>query len=147
MKTSDVGVNLIEEFEGFKSKAYRCPAGIWTVGYGTTFIDGDPVQPGMTVTLAEAESLIKKDLEQFEKAVSDAVRVPLNQNQFDALVSLCYNIGPGGFRRSSVLSNLNLGNYDKAASSIMNFVKGGGKVLPGLVRRRQAEKDLFEKAV
>ncbi|MGL5950139.1 MAG: lysozyme [Cetobacterium sp.] len=141
MRTSSVGVNLIKKFEGLKLKAYKCPGGIWTIGYGTT----SGVTEGMIITEEKAEDLLKKDLVRFETAVKTVVRVKLNKNQFDALVSFSYNVGTGALQSSTLLKKLNQGDYKGASEEFMRWNKAGGKVLTGLIKRREAEKELFLK--
>lgn len=144
LRTSDKGLAIIQEFEGFRSKAYRCPAGIWTIGYGHTSAAGMPhVYKGMTVTKEEAKALLKRDVVQYERAVLNYVRVSMTQNEFDALVSFCYNIGVTAFSKSSVVRFLNSGKKGLVGSGLALWTKGGGKVLPGLVKRRAMECDLF----
>lgn len=140
MNISEKGIKLIKNFEGCRLEAYKCPAGIWTVGYGHT---GSTVHQGLKISQSEADSLLKTDLIIHCNNVSKLVKVPLNQNQFDALVSLEYNIGYGNFSRSTLLKLLNTKNYKDAAEQFAVWRLGGGKILPGLVKRRKAEKDLF----
>lgn len=140
MELSTKGLALIKEFEGYRSTAYRCPAGVWTIGYGTT----SGVRPGMKVTKAEAEHLLRDDLIKFQKAVGKSVTVPLTQGQYDALVSFTYNCGIGALQKSTLLKLLNQGRYDAACRQFDRWTKAGGKVLPGLVRRRDAEQTLFK---
>lgn len=140
MKTSQRGVDLIKTFEGLKLTAYLCPANVWTIGYGTT----RGVQKGMTITAAEAERLLRADLAVFEAGVSKAVKVPLEQHEFDALVSFAYNVGLGAFQKSTLLRLLNAGDKAGAAKQFDRWNKAGGKVLAGLTRRREAERKLFE---
>lgn len=137
--TSQKGIDLIKEFEGFRARAYMCPANVLTIGYGHT----KSCQPGQVISMARGEQLLKEDLKRFENAVNVLVKVPLNQNQFDALVSFAFNVGVNAFKNSTLLRVLNQGNYDRASSELMRWVNGGGKKLPGLVRRRKAEKALF----
>ena len=140
MKTSQAGVDLIKQFEGQRLTAYKCPAGIWTIGYGHTSAAGAPeVQPGMTITYQEANAILVRDLGKYEDAVDRLVKVPLTQNQFDALVSFTYNVGEGALAKSTLLKKLNAGQYDAVPAELMKWTKGGGKELPGLVRRRRAE--------
>lgn len=144
MRTSQRGVDLIREFEGFFANAYYCPAGVLTIGYGHTDAAGPPkVSVGMTVTKKEAEDILRSDLRSVEKHVSDLVESPLNQNQFDALVSFAFNVGCGALARSTALKRLNAGDYDGCAEALLMWNKGGGRVLNGLVRRRKAERLLF----
>jgi lysozyme len=141
-KTSKAGLNLIKEFEGLRLTAYLCPAKVWTIGYGTT----KGVKPGQRITEAQAEELLREDVAAFERGVADAVTGPLAQHQFDALVSLAYNIGLGAFRTSTLLRLLNKGEYASAAKQFDRWNKAGQKVLAGLKRRRAAERKLFEGA-
>lgn len=146
MTTSDVGVDLISGFEGTRFKAYDDGVGVWTIGTGTTvYPNGVKVKQGDTCTPEQAKTYFKHDLAKFEKTVNESVTVPLTQNQFDALVSLTYNIGSGAFNNSTLLKKLNKGDYQGAADQFLAWKKAGGKVLPGLVRRREAERALFLK--
>lgn len=146
MMISDVGVNLIKDFEGCYLTAYRCPAGVLTIGYGTTeAIDGKPITEGMTITQKQADELLVKNLKTYEKAVNDYVKVNLNQNQFDALVSFTYNVGCNALKTSTLLQLLNEGDYKEASEQFERWKYAGGKVLNGLIRRRKAEKELFLK--
>lgn len=143
MKTSNAGIALIKQAEGIKLKAYQCPAGVWTIGHGTT----RNVKPGMTITMQQAQDMLIEDVRTFERAVESAVKVPLNQNQFDALVSFVYNIGIGAFQKSTLLGYLNAGAYGAAAGQFGRWVKAGGVTLNGLVKRRAAEAQLFNTPV
>jgi len=144
MKTGTKGIKLLKSFEGWRSKAYRDSVGVWTIGYGHTSMAGPPkVTPNMTITKAQGEAILKKDLKKYEKAVNDYVRVQLTQEQFDALVSFCYNVGPGNFKKSSVLRYVNARKFDDVPSRLMLWNKAGGKVLRGLTRRRAAEGELW----
>lgn len=140
MNISNKGINLIKQFEGLELKAYKDSVGVLTIGYGST---GPHVTVGMTITESQAETLLKKDLSRFEKGVDDLVTVPLNQNQFDALVSFSFNLGLGNLKSSTLLRKLNSLDYIGAANEIPRWDKAGGKVLKGLTRRRLAEKELF----
>ena len=133
------GLALIKQSEGLRLKAYLCPAKVWTIGYGST---GPHVKPDMEITETQAEQLLRDDLARFEKAVSDAAP-KATQDQFDAMVSLAFNIGIAGFMKSSVLRLHNLGKFQAAADSFALWNKGGGRVLPGLVRRRDDEAHLY----
>lgn len=146
MKTNKAGLELIKEFEGFRSNAYLCPAGVWTIGYGTTRINGLKVKPGSTATREMAERYLQADLATFERNVKKLVRVPLNDNQFSALVSFTYNCGVGAFANSTLLRLLNQGHYNQVRTQLMRWNKAGGRELAGLTRRRKAEADLFEKS-
>ena len=146
MKTSSNGTSLIREFEGFVASAYLCPAGVWTIGIGTTvYPNGAKVKKGDKCTQDQALEYLQHDLKSFEKTVSDSVKAPLSQNQFDALVSLSYNIGSTAFKNSTLLKKLNAKDFTGAADQFLVWNKGGGKVLKGLVRRREAERALFLK--
>jgi lysozyme len=131
---------LLKKFEGCKLKAYKCPAGIWTIGYGHTSAAGAPeVVQGMTITQVEANDILRRDLVKYEKGVEALVKQPLTQNQFDVLVDFAYNAGAGALKSSTLLKKINAGEFDAVPAELMKWTKGGGKVLPGLVRRRQAE--------
>lgn len=142
MKISQAGLDLIKTFEGLRLNAYLCPANVWTIGYGTT----NGVVPGMTITQDEAEGLLREDVEKFERDVLRLVTVPLEQHQFDALVSFTYNLGAGALGQSTLLRRLNAGEYSSAAAEFGKWVKAGNTTLPGLVRRRAAERKMFEGA-
>lgn len=144
MKMTPQGLELIKSFEGLSLKAYRCPANVLTIGYGHTSVAGAPkVSIGMTITKDEAEQILIRDLRQYEDAVRQAVKVPINDNMFSALVSFCYNVGPSNFKSSSVLKEVNAKRFDLVPSRLALWNKANGKVLQGLVRRRAAEGDLF----
>ncbi|WP_043632630.1 lysozyme [Chromobacterium haemolyticum] len=140
MKTSANGIKLIQGFEGLRLKAYQDSVGIWTIGYGHT---GPDVTPGMVITQAQADALLARDLNRFESGVTRLVQVPLNQNQFDALVCFSFNLGLGALQGSTLLRLLNAGDYAGAAAQFPRWNKAGGKELPGLTRRRAAEQALF----
>lgn len=139
MRISKKGIDLIKSFEGCKLTAYKCPAGIWTCGFGTT----SGVTPGMTITREQAEEMLKKDLVKFETVVKTLVKVVLTQEQFDSLVSFSYNTGSGALGSSTLLKKLNKGDYKGASEEFLRWNKAGGKVLVGLIRRRMAEQKLF----
>lgn len=146
MTTSKVGIDLVSSFEDTKLQAYDDGVGVWTIGTGTTvYPNGQKVKRGDTCTLAQAKAYFAHDLMRFESSVNDLVKVPLSQNQFDALVSLVYNIGTGAFAGSTLLKKLNAKDYAGAADQFLVWNKGGGKVLKGLVRRRADERALFLK--
>ena len=138
-RTSSTGINLIKRWEGLRTKAYLCPASVWTIGYGHT----KTARRGQRINHQEAERLLKEDLKVYEKAVRDYVSVPLNQNQFDALVSFCFNVGVGAFQNSTLRKLLNQRKYKGAARQLHRWVHGGGRKLPGLVKRRNDEYELF----
>jgi len=139
MKTSQKGIDLIKHFEGCELKAYKCPAGVWTIGYG--HIKG--VQEGDVITEQQADEMLVEELNEYENYINTLVTVPLNQNQYDALVSWVYNLGSSNLNSSTLLKVLNSGDYTGVPEQIMRWNKAGGKVLEGLTRRRQAEADLF----
>lgn len=150
MAVNQETLDLIKHFEGLVKKWYRDPVGVWTIGYGHTDSAGHPRHrddPGLTLTDRDAEIILQRDLGQYEAAVQGAVKVPLNENQYGALVSFTYNLGPGNLRSSTLVKKLNAGDYAGAASEFPRWNKAGGKVLQGLVRRRAAEQDLFNKPV
>lgn len=143
MKTSQAGIDLIKEFEGFRSKAYPDPGtggAPWTVGYGHTSAAGPPkVDPGLMVTAEQAEDILQSDLKRFEQSINELVHPKLTQNQFDALVSFVYNVGISAFAKSTLLKRINADQFDQVPAEFMKWTRAGGKELPGLVRRRRAE--------
>lgn len=144
MKVNRAGLDLIKEFEELKLNAYLCPAKVWTIGYGHTTAAGEPaVVKGMKITAQEAHDILVRDVKKFEDAVVKALTRAPNENQFSAMVSLCFNIGPGAFAKSSVVRKFNAGDVAGAADAFRLWNKGGGKVLPGLIRRREDERKLF----
>ncbi|WP_151830020.1 lysozyme [Acinetobacter junii] len=146
MKISQVGIELISSFEDLKLNAYDDGVGVWTIGIGTTtYPNGVKVKKGDKCTLEQAKEYFAHDLKRFESSVNNLVKVPLTQNQFDALVSLVYNIGQTAFSNSTLLKKLNAKDYQAAADQFLRWNKGGGKVMKGLVRRREAERVLFLK--
>lgn len=132
-------LHLIKTFEGVKLKAYLCPANVWTIGYGST---GPHVKPGLTISLAEAEKLLRDDLVRFEAHVA-RVCPDTEPHEFGAMVSLAFNIGNGAFSRSSVARFHNAGAKDKMTLAFLMWNKAGNRVLPGLTRRRNAEAALY----
>lgn len=143
MKINDEGLNLVKSFEGFHLTAYKCPAGVWTIGYGHTgTVDGKAICEGMKITEAKAIELLKQDMKKFENAVTNAaLTFEPNENQFSALVSFAFNCGAGNLKtlvkgRSAAV----------VAEKMLLYNKANGKVL-GLTRRRKAEMELFLKAV
>lgn len=144
--TSNTGMNLIKKYEDLRLNSYRDPGTgnqPFTVGYGTTRINGKPVQLGLTITEAQAEAYFKKDLVYFENEVKKYIRVDLTQSEFDALVSFTYNVGAGSLQSSTLRKKLNSKDYLAAADQFLAWNKAGGKVLNGLVKRRAKEKELF----
>ena len=139
MKTSPKGIALIKEFEGLRLKAYKCPGGVWTIGYGHTA----GVKPGMVITKAQAEEYLKADLIAFERYLN-GLGLALNQNQFDALVSFIYNVGTGNFSNSTLLRKVRANPQENSImDEFLRWVYSKGRVLPGLQRRRLAEMKLY----
>jgi lysozyme len=137
---SEEGISLIKKFEGCELRSYQDAVDVWTVGYGHT----KDVKPGQMITKEEAEEMLIEELTEYCSYVETAVEVPLHQNQFDALVSWTYNLGPTNLNSSTMLKKLNAGEYEDIPEQIKRWNKAGGKVLPGLERRRLAESLLFE---
>lgn len=135
------GFDLVRQFEGLRLKAYICPAGVLTIGYGST---GPHVKPGMVITSEQADDLLMKDLERFERCVEANAPVATD-NQFSAMVCLCFNIGETAFKGSTLLRLHRDAQYGPAAMQFARWSKGGGKVLSGLVKRRAAEAALYSK--
>lgn len=145
MRISENGIEFIRQLEGEKLTAYPDIVGIWTIGVGHTgFVDGKPVARGMAITKEKSKELLTADLKRFESAVNDAVKVTLTQNQFDALVSLAFNIGEEAFARSTLVNKLNAGDKKGAAEQFLVWKNAGGRVSQGLLNRRQKEKAMFE---
>lgn len=143
MHINEAGLDIIKRSESLRLRAYRDAVGIPTIGYGHT----RTARMGTSITEPEAERLLREDLEDAESAVHCFVTVPLNENQFSALVSLVFNIGAGAFKLSTLRKLLNKGRYDEAAAQFGRWNKAGKKVLRGLVTRRAAEQSLFESPV
>ena len=137
---SQHGLAKLKQWEGLKTKAYKDAGGVWTIGYGHTAMAGSP-QPyqGQVITAVEAESILLKDLTQYEAAIENNVNVKLNDNQFAALVSFAFNVGIHAFKNSTLLKKLNQGNFDAVPTELMKWTKAGGKKIQGLVNRRRAE--------
>ena len=146
MAVSPFGVDLICGFEGKRLTAYDDGVGVWTIGFGTTvYPNGIKVMKGDTCTEAQAKTYMAHDLKKFEATVNKAVTVQLNQNQFDALVSLAYNIGTNAFSKSTLVKKLNSNDIRGAADQFDLWVNAGGERMQGLVNRRTVEKALFLK--
>tara|TARA_R110002012_G_scaffold132157_1_gene285066 strand:+ start:157 stop:600 length:444 start_codon:yes stop_codon:yes gene_type:complete len=139
MKVSDEGLSLIKHFEGCELKAYRCAANVLTIGYGST----KGVTEDMEITQEGAEELLQEEMHEYEGYINDMVKVPLEQHQFDSMVSWVFNLGSGNLSSSTLLKKLNNSEYDEVPEQIKRWNKAGGKVLEGLVRRREAEALLF----
>jgi len=147
VNVSKAGIALIKHHEGVRNKPYRCPAGLWTVGVGHLIGDGKqlPDAYNKTFTSTEIDGILKTDLRRFELGVNKLLpNVPLKQNEFDALVSFCFNLGLGCFQRSTIRQALLRGNKEKAMESLVKYCRAGGKILRGLQTRRLDEKALFE---
>lgn len=141
MRISEAGVELIKSFEGCKLEAYKCPAGIWTIGYGHT---GPGVTSGLSIDEQEAESLLYDDLVKFEDGVNKLTcELDITQGMFDALVCFAYNVGLDALARSTLLKLLKQNKVLEASEQFKVWNKAGGKELAGLTRRRNAEAELF----
>ena len=156
MKTGQAGIELMHQFEGFakqrkdgRVEAYPDPGTggePWTIGWGTTGEDpfnGGRIKKGTIWTREQADERFRQHLEKFERAVNKLVTANINQNQFDALVSFAYNVGPSALEKSTLLRVINRGNFAQAEAQFLRWNRAGGRVMPGLTRRRQAEADLF----
>ena len=139
MNISNKGIELIKKFEGCRLKAYQDSVDVWTIGYGHT----EGVYEGMEISQHQADIMLSSDLVKYANYINEYVTVSLNPNQFDALTSWVYNLGPGNLKSSTMLKVLNEGSYDDVPFQIKRWNKAGGKVLKGLVRRREAEAELF----
>lgn len=142
-EVNQAGVDLIRRFEGCRLDAYPDPGtggDPWTIGYGAT---GPGIAPGVAWTQEEAEARLVEDIAQFAGAVDRALTVPVSANEFAAMVSLAFNIGAGAFKKSTLLRLLNDGHFEAAAEQFLRWNRAGGREMPGLTRRRQAERQLF----
>ena len=140
MNISEKGLELIKHFEGCELEAYKCAAGVWTIGYGHI----KTAEEGKVITQEEADALLGEEIVEYEDYVKAAVKVELNQDQFDALVSWTFNLGTGNLNASTMLKVVNAGDFEGVPAQIKRWNKAGGKVLEGLIRRREAEANLFE---
>jgi len=140
MNISQEGISLIKKFEGCELEAYKCAAGVWTIGYGHT----KDVKEGNSITKEEAESMLVHELQEYCNDVDIAVKVDLKQNEFDSLVSWTYNLGPTNLNSSTMLRVLNEGKHDEVPAQMKRWNKASGQVKEGLVRRREAEALMFE---
>ena len=145
MNINKASTDLIKSFEGLRLKSYKCPADVWTIGYGLTTSAGIGVAvgAGMEITEAQADDYLLAVLNDFGETITHGFKLKPTDNQFGAMLSLAYNIGPGAFLKSTCLKRFNAGDIEGAAEALTWFNKAGGKVLNGLVRRRNAERDLF----
>lgn len=142
MTTNQRGIDLIKHFEGLRLKVYLCPGVVPTIGYGHT---SGVTMGTLPITEAQAEAFLVEDMRAFESGVELAVKVPLTSNQFSALVSFAFNVGPTNFSESTLLKRLNEGAYGLAADQFIRWIYSGGKSMAGLKRRRKAERILFER--
>ena len=143
MTCSPAAIDLIKQFESLRLEAYLCPAGVWTIGWGHT----EGVRDGLRITEDLAEEFLRRDVAGVEQGLPTAIHAPLTQGQHDALVSLCFNLRGGAFRLPSIaprlVAKMNAGDFMGAADELLDIDRANGKVLPGLVRRRAAERALF----
>jgi len=139
------GISTIRKFEGLRLEAYKCPAGVWTIGYGSTFFEnGSKVQNGDKITLDRADRLLFDIVMKFEISVRGLVKSKINDNQLGALTSFAFNVGVTNFRKSTLLKKVNANPSDATIrNEFMRWTKAGGKVLKGLVTRREAEANLY----
>lgn len=144
-KSSQRLIDLIKKFEGCKLTAYKCPAGIWTIGFGSTYYaDGTRIKEGDTISLEQANKLLADTLTPYEKFVDANTRDDISQGQFDALVDFAYNCGNGNLKSSTLLKKVNANPNDKSIEKeFMKWTKAAGKELKGLVNRRNAEVKLY----
>lgn len=141
MRINDAGLALIKRAEGLRLDSYRCPAGVATIGYGHT---GPDVRIPMTITPGQAERLLHEDLARFETGVTALLDgKPATDNQFSAMVSLAFNVGLGNLATSTLLKKHKAGDYEGAADQFLRWTRAGGQVLPGLVKRREDERELY----
>lgn len=141
---TEEGLNFVKRFEGLRTRSYLCPAGVWTIGYGHT---GPTVKDGLVITKEEAEALLLEELVRFEEGVVRATKIQLQPLQIDALTSFAYNLGLGALRGSTLLKKVNRGQWEGIDKEFDKWVYGGGKILPGLVRRRKGEAEMFCRAI
>ena len=143
-------LEIIKQFEGCKLKAYKCPAGVWTIGWGNTvYLDGSKVQEGDSITQADADVMLQKTVDGFKTQVKRIVPGTLPEGAVDALTSFAYNVGVGALQKSTLLKRIkeNPMNLKAIETEFARWNKGGGKVLPGLVRRRAMEYKMYADAV
>lgn len=139
----DCAKPLIREFEGLRLKAYRCPAGVWTIGYGHT----SEVREGQEIDEIAAELLLDADLKYVAVQMAPAIKVPVTEGQAGAMLSFAFNVGVGAFKRSTLLRLVNQGMFMNASYEFKKWTHGGGRELPGLVRRREAEAAMFRQGM
>ena len=139
VKISEKGLELLKHYEGCELTAYRCSADVLTIGYGHT----KGVTEDMVITQEEADQMLQDEMPEYEGYINDKVTVELNQDQFDAMVCWVYNLGSGNLSSSTLLKVLNDGDYDGVPEQMKRWNKAGGKVLNGLIKRRDSEAKLF----
>ena len=140
MKISEDGLELIKKFEGCETTAYRDSVGVWTIGFGHT----KGVEEGQTCSIEDAESMLADEMDEYEGYINNMVKVDLQQHEFDSLVAWVYNLGPTNLGESTMLKVLNGGQFDRVPDEMNRWTRAGGKILEGLVRRRQAESLMFQ---
>ena len=140
MNISNKGIELIKKFEGCRLKAYQDSVNVWTIGYGHT----EGVHEGMEISQHQADIMLGSDLVKYANYINEYVTVSLNPNQFDALTSWVYNLGPTNLRNSTMLKVLNAGKYSEVPYQMIRWIRAGGLISKGLTRRREAEARLFE---
>tara|TARA_R110001583_G_scaffold7810_1_gene38253 strand:+ start:2641 stop:3084 length:444 start_codon:yes stop_codon:yes gene_type:complete len=140
MKISLEGLGLIKKFEGCELEAYKCAAGVWTIGYGST----KGVEEGDSLTQEDADKLLRHEMDEYEGYIKDMVKIDLKQNEFDSLVSWVFNLGPANLKASTMLKVINDNKLEEVPSQMKRWNKANGKVLEGLIRRREAEALLFQ---
>ena len=140
MKISEDGLELIKKFEGCETTAYQDSVGVWTIGFGHT----KGVEEGQTCSIEDAESMLADEMDEYEGYINNMVKVELQQHEFDALVAWVYNLGPTNLGESTMLKVLNGGQFDRVPEEMNRWTRAGGKILEGLVRRRQAESLMFQ---
>jgi len=140
MKISLEGLGLIKKFEGCELEAYKCAAGVWTIGYGST----KGVKEGDSLTQEDADKLLRHEMDEYEGYIKDMVKIDLKQNEFDSLVSWVFNLGPANLKTSTMLKVINDNKLEEVPSQMKRWNKANGKVLEGLIRRREAEALLFQ---
>lgn len=136
-------IDLIKKFEGFRSEAYQDSVGVWTIGYGTTRINGQPVKADMTITKDQALQLVQQEVNKLWSQIESILKVKINGNQMNALIDFAYNLGFDSLKNSTLMRLVNESKFEEAANQFPRWVYAGGKVLPGLVKRREAERQLF----
>jgi lysozyme len=139
------GIPTIKKFEGLRLNAYKCPAGVWTIGFGSTFYEnGSKVSEGDKITIDRADKLLIEIVQKFEISVRSLVKSKINDNMLGSLTSFAFNVGVGNFKKSTLLKKVNANPNDPTIrNEFMRWTRGGGKVLKGLVTRREAEADLY----